>query len=263
MRKKLVVCGDSFYSPVKSPDSLAGTHFCEILASKLDWDLVTFAKSACSNQVIRLQVDEAIKEEPDLVIVGVTNNERVEIPVRHTKEREYWKTVHFNEKAFRYDKGLKDIVYNDRTDTSQDNLLFQDAQPRLLSETLNNLFWNRDNYTGMVPRKSIDILEEWFYSIYDMNWKKLLDTWILLSGFYKLEYNKVPYFVVSASVGLQFSLDTEPFHKNFIDGTELDPRKYYNPSVPNPAPYHISVEDSLILAEKWTNFLEHQTLYQL
>lgn len=263
MRKKLVVCGDSFYSPVSSPDSCRGTHFCEVLASNLGWDLVSFAKGACSNQVIRLQIDEAMKESPDLIIIGVTGNDRMEIPVTHRKEKGYWNLVHSNESAFRPQNGLKDILYSTRSDTSQNNLLFQDADPRLVSETLNNLFWYRDDYVDILPEGIIDILEQWFCSVYDMNWKKLQDTWILSSGFSKLEQNNMPYFVASCGTGLLLNEDIKMYEKKFIYDAELDPRSYCTPDIVTPAPYHITVKDSLILAEKWTNFLEHQTLYQL
>lgn len=263
MRKKLVVCGDSFYSPVTSPDSYKGLHFCEVLTSKLDWDLVSYAKGACSNQVIRLQLDEAVKEKPDLVIVGVTNPERVEIPVIQNEERDYWKLVHSNENSFRFSKGLGDIVYNNRKDTAQNNPIFHKAQPRLLSETLNSLFWYRNMYTSVVAEESIDALEEWFYRIYDMNWKKLQDTWVLLSGFNKLEHNNIPYFVVSSGVGLVFNEDTKGYEDKFIYNNELDPRSYYNPHEKEQSPFHITVENSITLGDKWASFLKNQKLYEL
>jgi len=64
MRKTLGVCGDSFMATKnyeEGVDNGHGKHFTEILAKKLDCDLITYARGGCSNQAIRLQIDEIIK----------------------------------------------------------------------------------------------------------------------------------------------------------------------------------------------------------
>ena len=57
-RKILGVCGD---------DSVS---FTDSLSTKLNWDIVSFARHGCNNSIIRLQIDEIIKLNPNYVIIG-------------------------------------------------------------------------------------------------------------------------------------------------------------------------------------------------
>ena len=64
----LGVCGDSFMSATMNTEreetwDSEGRHFTEILAKKIGYDYFTLARAACSNNAIRLQVDEMIKQK--------------------------------------------------------------------------------------------------------------------------------------------------------------------------------------------------------
>ena len=47
--KKLVVCGDSFSAVSKT---LPGTHYSEVLANELGWELLNYARRGCWVQTI-------------------------------------------------------------------------------------------------------------------------------------------------------------------------------------------------------------------
>lgn len=73
--KKLVVCGDSFNSISTQTDPVTGqifkgTHWSEIVADQLDYQLINFAFGGASTSMIVLQILEAIKLNPDLIITG-------------------------------------------------------------------------------------------------------------------------------------------------------------------------------------------------
>lgn len=75
MNKNLIVCGDSFQSisDQSSEDlreSFIGTHWSEVLSKKLDYNLINLAMPGCSNSLIVLQIMEAIKLNPSLIIIG-------------------------------------------------------------------------------------------------------------------------------------------------------------------------------------------------
>lgn len=65
-RKKLAVCGsdDCVLDPVNT-----GTHFSEMAAAKMNWDLFNYAKISATNSDIALQIHKAIAEDADFVFV--------------------------------------------------------------------------------------------------------------------------------------------------------------------------------------------------
>jgi hypothetical protein len=71
-----------------SPDNNAfndykykGTHFSELLAEKLGYELIVYAKPGSSNGGICVQIEEAIRSKPDLIIFGQTVADRIEFKV--------------------------------------------------------------------------------------------------------------------------------------------------------------------------------------
>ena len=72
-----MICGDSFSAVSKI---LPGTHYSELLANRLGWELHNYARRGCSNGGIRLQIQEAIRQSADFVIVVPTGWDRIEIP---------------------------------------------------------------------------------------------------------------------------------------------------------------------------------------
>jgi hypothetical protein len=77
MKKKLMVAGCSFSAPSKD---LPGTSWSEVLAKRLDWDLVNLARQGCSNGGIRIQIEEIRRQRPDFAVVSPTFWDRMEIP---------------------------------------------------------------------------------------------------------------------------------------------------------------------------------------
>lgn len=101
--RSIAVCGCS-WSATSVLDEYKGTHFSEILAKELEADLHNFAVGGVSNFVIRLQIDEAIKIKPDLVIVTPTYPDRIELPTNMDSTKTeislsdvYNPHIHFNE----------------------------------------------------------------------------------------------------------------------------------------------------------------------
>lgn len=71
---RLAVCGDSCWSPTKK---YPGTHFSEIICSKLNYELLPLSRSGSSNALICLQLEKAIQESADIVIFGCTFETRI------------------------------------------------------------------------------------------------------------------------------------------------------------------------------------------
>jgi len=77
--KKLAVCGCSWSAVSRLPE-FKNTHWSELVADMFGAELHNFAVGGVSNFVIRLQIDEVLKLNPDLVIISPTYTDRIEVP---------------------------------------------------------------------------------------------------------------------------------------------------------------------------------------
>lgn len=179
-RKKLIVCGCSFSAP---SDTMPGTSYAELLAKKLDWDLVHLARQGCSNGGIRIQIDEVIRQRPDFAIIAPTFYDRMEIPATAApyvpKENEWkgWASdlqqhlqkIHGN--GYKPEDGILNVNYAGRP-------------YNMICETIFSL---AENYPHPYRSNQIDkdtqaAVKQYINHLYDSNWKLQMDTWIIRDG---------------------------------------------------------------------------------
>lgn len=255
--KKLGVCGDSFFAPIsydeKNLDNGCGFHFTEILANKLGWELITYARGACGNQTIRLQIDEIINHDPDFVIVGTTSPDRFEYPINDLSVKNYidkFSDIH-REISYKESEGLSNIDYLDFPDKSSEQEIFKNKKPVLFADTLNNIFLGNQYLT----KDEITILEKWYDRFYDFEWKKQTDTWIISDGLRKLMDNKIEFSCINRFL---YKNQLSLYENKIIDvNSPLNPSNY-NASVDVPYRFHTTLESQEILANLWYNYInEH------
>lgn len=190
--KKLAICGDSFNAVSKI---LPGTHYSEILAKDLGWQLLNYARRGCSNGGIRLQIQEAIDQNADFVIIVPTGWDRMEIPVRdnfYDNPKNIIKTWGNLLQDFLLDKskstydpklGIKNINYDpDKTD-------------HMVFETIFSL---AENYTheyrkAKLTQEKVEAMKQYINHIYDSGWKQQLDKWIITEGVCQLQSRSIPF----------------------------------------------------------------------
>ncbi len=189
---KLAVCGDSFSAVSKI---LPGTHYSELLAEKLGWELLNYARRGCSNGGIRLQIDEAIRQQADYVIVVPTSWDRMEIPASGV--------------PYAYDKPpriwgnpLQDHLLNAEQYQGYDpkigikNINYSITEPStMIFETIFTLAENHDHEyrAGLLSRDTTRAVKDYINHIYDSNWKRQCDIWIMVSGVAALHDSKIPF----------------------------------------------------------------------
>lgn len=251
MRKKLGVCGDSFMAAINKsytyPDNGYGKHFTEILGDRLKCDVVTFAKGGVSNQTIRLQIEEIIKENPDHVIIGATTPDRLEIPIPDLKVKNYHDK--WEEKNYHPFNSIYNIKYNDTLNNqSQNHPGFRLYEPTMISETISNIITNKKDYSLITKRKK-EALIQYFDYLYDHEWKMQQDSWILCDGLYKLEKRGITFDIIIFNLHLHYFED----FKDSIIGPEddLNPWKHYSHETHSPYPFHLLEEDEILLADLW------------
>jgi hypothetical protein len=180
MKKKLMVAGCSFSAVSQR---FPGTSWSEVLAKKLDWDLVNLARQGCSNGGIRIQIDEILRQKPDFAIVTPTFWDRMEIPA---KAAPYDWTI----PPGGWDPPLQQHL-QDRTrkngynrDDGIDNVNYGNNNYNMICETIFSL---AENYphpyrSSKIGKEAQTAIRHYIDCIYDNHWKKQQDEWIIVEG---------------------------------------------------------------------------------
>lgn len=78
MKKKLLVVGDSFMHPDKN---FPGQHWSEMLP---EYEILMYSVSGSSNGIITQQFYQGLEHNPDAVVLGFTEPNRIEFKHRHS-----------------------------------------------------------------------------------------------------------------------------------------------------------------------------------
>lgn len=77
--KNLIVCGDSF-NALSNNTKFAGTHWSEHLSKQLKTNLINLASAGCSNRMIVMQIEEAMKYDDSLIMIApAAHHARIEL----------------------------------------------------------------------------------------------------------------------------------------------------------------------------------------
>jgi hypothetical protein len=187
----MAICGDSFSATSKK---LPGTHYSELLAEKLGWHLLNYARRGCSNGGIRLQIQEAIRQNASFVIVVPTGWDRMEIPVRDNfyhgvkNQNKSWGNLlqdfllNISDSVYDPALGVKNINY----DASTHHMIFETIFS--LAENLPHEY-RKTNLT----EEKVNAIKQYVNHLYDSNWKQQMDRWIISEGLSQLQSQGIPF----------------------------------------------------------------------
>lgn len=193
--KKLIVCGCSYSAPSKD---LPGTAYGEVLANKLGWEAEILARQGCSNGGIRIQIDEVLRQRPDFAIIAPTFHDRMEIPasaapyVPPKDENKGWNSdlqKHLQHSHLNgYDKsvGINNVNYG--------------TNPyRMICETIFSLVENYDHSyrSSKLDNNTQAAMKQYVNFLYDSEWKRQQDEWIIRDGIMQLYYSGIPFLLVA------------------------------------------------------------------
>jgi hypothetical protein len=170
MKKKLIVCGDSYLSPrTRYPNK----HCTEIFASRLNFELTIFARSAMSNGGIALQLMQAIEERPDLIIFNLTFSDRIEFPLGRLSNSH--RVTHANlHRSYKSDE--LSLLNGKAGNFVSDNLLD-------LLEPNNRIY----------PVEKYDAIKSYFNELYSHSWKHQTDCMMMYSIMHVLHLSNIDY----------------------------------------------------------------------
>tara|TARA_B100000497_G_scaffold128047_1_gene172809 strand:- start:6900 stop:7613 length:714 start_codon:yes stop_codon:yes gene_type:complete len=177
--KEMIMCGDSYMTP---SDSHPNTHFAELTAEALDYHLTVYSKGGMSNLGICLQIEEAIRKKPDLILFSTTSYDRIEIPLGYKDSG----LTDWHRRPYT----MQDIIRNDMAEDFE-----KENSSNLISDTLHRLLKNKRSYRNL-PK--IDFIKQsiryYFEFLHDPVWQKQKDVMCLYACLHKLHESKIPYF---------------------------------------------------------------------
>jgi hypothetical protein len=232
--KKLIVCGCSWMSPDRYGPKFIDTHFGQLIAKKLNYELTYFARPGSSNGGICVQLEEAIRQKPDLILFGQTVSDRVEIRISDEM---------FNIKEQTWVLENNPIKLSELVGDFEDN-------PTLLSDNLHSLLtgiirigkskeWNQERNKA---------LQDWFYYLYSPRMKKQVDSWCLYAVQHKLKESGIP----AIKVIDLLNYDT-PWYR-CLTGEKYKPNNYMQGE--NTGTYHTTTEMQISISNEVQGELE-------
>lgn len=193
--KKLMVAGCSFSSVSKT---LPGTSWSEILAKQLGWELVNLSRPGCSNGGIRIQIEEIRRQRPDFAIITPTFWDRMEIPARAAPYD--WSNPDQSWFDNLLQKHLLDgkIKNGYNRDDGINNINYGNNNYNMISETVFSLAENFDNphRSGKIDKQTQASIRQWVDRIYDNNWKRQMDQWIITEGVMQMFHDNLNFLVM-------------------------------------------------------------------
>ena len=136
----------------------------------------------------------------------------------------------------------------------------------MIAETMFSVIENyKHNYRIARVDKNIRIAVEGYAAfLYDPNWKRQLDNWVLFSGLWKLDALKIPFLYNPWNTSIRNKNWNEDFPQEFID-------KYFAPpqfalgafcgthplTGPDPG-YHTHPDGQVAIAELYYNFVKER-----
>lgn len=243
MNKRLIVCGDSFHSICSrmvekngNEISLLGTHYSEILANGIGFDLINLAAAGSSISVVALQILEAIDLEADLIIVGQTYANRIIYQRSHVEFDHY--TASWN---------LGHIYYPQRIHPYKG--LGKEYTEHVVTVPIHNI--------------ELDDLRNILLKYYPFEIQSKIDMIAFTHAIRELADSKIKFLLWCPNVPVTRVRENEfhPFYKycskeNLITVDQFDLVSYQTPEAPQ---YHTSMEVQVLVAEYLEKRLREQS----
>lgn len=260
--KKLMVAGCSFSAA--SPTH-PGTSWSELLVKKLGWQLVNLARPGCSNGGIRIQIEEIRRQKPDFAVVSATFWDRMELPAQAAPfdwsktagKRWEWEPIeqHLQSRTIKNGYNRNDGV---------NNINYGNNNYNMICETIFTLAENyRNPYRGPLNKDTQTAVRYWVDSIYDSEWKKQQDEWIIIEGILRMHLDNIKFLFLPNLLWV-FDPDNPTQWRDAIPGTipdhyvALDPKRTTQvacgtyPCDPDNDPgYHGNFQSQHLIADWW------------
>jgi hypothetical protein len=266
---KLMVAGCSFSAVAQKHP---GTSWSEKLAKKLgNWELENLARQGCSNGGIRIQIDEIRRQRPDFAVLGPTFWDRMEIPANSAPYD--WTQKESSGENPPLERHLQDRTRGNgyRRQDGIKNVNYGKEPSNMICETIFTLAENFEHPYRMakITKQAQNGVRHWIDSIYDNEWKKQQDEWMIREGVIMMHLDGIK-FLVLPNLLWPFDPNNQTQWRDAFPALipdhyiNLDPTKSpqaicgNNPFKGEDPGYHSSPEGQEIIAE---HFYQHWETY--
>jgi hypothetical protein len=169
-----------------------------VLAKKLGWDVEILARQGCSNGGVRIQIDEVIRQRPDFAIIAPTFWDRMEIPAGAAPYDWTKNTERGWNPSLQQHLQHEHLNGYDRS-AGIDNVNYGNNPYRMICETIFSLAENYEHpyRSGRIDKDTQAAVKQYINHMYDSNWKRQQDEWIIRDGIMQTFYSGIPFLVVA------------------------------------------------------------------
>lgn len=252
--KQVIICGDSFMSPVLT---YPGTHFSQIFCREMGYDLLCFSRSGMSNAGIMVQINTAIERKPDLIIFNTSGFDRIELPVKYCDLLAH---KDYNEFFVKFKPYTTDNLLYTQSVGLSTHYPWANKDPKILSMSISDLLHptmydsRKDTHYNHNAMKNLEMVEDyeekmkavkiWFKYLYDERIKKMADCFMMYGVITKLHNSGIDYIWAHDSLfdGELINMDWVPKKNNIknIIGSKIaadpKPKEFKDPG------YHTTFE---------------------
>ena len=188
-----MVAGCSYSAPSQK---LPGTSWSERLADRLGWRLTNLARQGCSNGGIRIQMEEIRRQRPDFAIVTPTFWDRMEIPA-HGAAYDWDKSQTHNQNSLQDHLQDRTIGNGYNKKAGIRNVNYGNEPSNMICETIFSLAGNGTHpyRLDLIPKDTQTAVKHYIDQLYDSNWKKQQDEWIIVEGILQMYFDGLAFFV--------------------------------------------------------------------
>jgi hypothetical protein len=179
----------------------------------LGWDVEILARQGCSNGGIRVQIDEVIRQRPDFAFIAPTFHDRMEIPAGAApynfgkdtdRNPKTWNPVAQESPGPGWNPELQQHLQKNHLNgydrsVGIDNVNYGTNPYRMICETIFSL---AENYphpyrSGRIDKDTQAAVKQYINHMYDSEWKRQQDEWIIRDGIMQMFYSGIPFLVVA------------------------------------------------------------------
>ena len=174
--KRVYSCGCSFLSLDATPGPIES--FLQMWSRSKNLDHVSLARSGATNFLIRLQIEHAIQNHADYVIVGATSSDRIDIPVAE---------------SIPCPVQLEHVDYQGYASASEQHVHSQDW---VVSDSLNNLdgdLFMHSNHKRNISRSAVEAVKHYVANLHNFSLEQTRDRFIISDGLRRLQQLDIPF----------------------------------------------------------------------
>lgn len=180
--KTLYSLGDSFMTTDDPDDGIVS--FCELYCAEKKFNHVSLARPGATNFATRLQIDRAVKDRADFVVVGLTCSERFDI------------ALDVKESTPMYE--LENIFYQGYRARSQKHV--SQTSVKLVSDTFNNVI-ARLHQKDLVTDPQLQALKSYLAYLHNPVLTNQKEYYMMSDGLRQLTAANIPFVLIPGMMG--------------------------------------------------------------